>query len=139
MSALARIEAYEAADAARQARTDRAELEALRNYAFKATKAITGLVGGGSEMFAGRIGQMFKADLTYCVERLRERSQMAHRNVVDAILSEKKARRQADALIEAAKQAAVVLGQLPDTKATTDAYAALTAALSEISSARSAA
>ncbi|KAB2676747.1 hypothetical protein F9K85_09635 [Brucella tritici] len=47
--------------------------EALENYAREATKAITGLTGGGSENFCKEIGDVFTADLPYCLERIRER------------------------------------------------------------------
>lgn len=52
-----------------------AENEKLRDYARKATATITGLTSGGSEFFAGRIGDMYIADLKFCEKRIREREQ----------------------------------------------------------------
>jgi hypothetical protein len=63
-----------------EARAEAAERdrEAVRDYAFEITKALTGLVGGGSEMFLGRLfkgtdRELFKADLPFCIGRLRDR------------------------------------------------------------------
>lgn len=61
------------------------ELELLRKYAHEATKAITDLAGGGSELFAGKIGDMFIADLPYCMNRVRERHDMIHRQLVGEV------------------------------------------------------
>jgi len=46
---------------------------ALEQYAREATIAITGLTVGGSEYFGKRIGEVYTADLPYCVEHIRER------------------------------------------------------------------
>jgi hypothetical protein len=61
----------------------RAERDAFREYAHEITKALTGIVGGGSEMFAGRIArgtprEMFKADLPFCVRRIHDRFTTLH-------------------------------------------------------------
>lgn len=53
--------------------TLRKERDALHEYAHEATKAITGLTVGGSEYFGKRIGEMYTADLPFCVERIRDR------------------------------------------------------------------
>jgi hypothetical protein len=47
--------------------------DALRTFAHEATKAITGLTGGGSEYFGKEVDGVFLADLPRCVERLRAR------------------------------------------------------------------
>lgn len=49
------------------------ERDGLRDYAHDATKAITGLTAGGSEYFGRRIGDIYTADLPFCVERIREK------------------------------------------------------------------
>ena len=53
--------------------TKATELDELREYAREATKAITGLTAGGSEYFGKRIGDIYTADLPFCVGRIRER------------------------------------------------------------------
>lgn len=63
-----RAEKAEADNAAKVAR-----IKELAEYAREATKAITGLTGGGSENFGKPIGEFYPADLTFCVERIRER------------------------------------------------------------------
>jgi len=60
-----KLEADNAAQAAR--------IKDLEEYAREATKVITGLTGGGSENFGKQIGDVFTADLPYCLERIRER------------------------------------------------------------------
>ena len=50
-----------------------AQYKDLEDYAREATKAITGLTGGGSENFSKQIGELFTADLPLCLERIRER------------------------------------------------------------------
>lgn len=47
--------------------------EAFRTFTHDATKAITGLTGGGSEYFGKEIDGVFLADLPRCVDRLRAR------------------------------------------------------------------
>lgn len=49
------------------------ERDALRTYAHEATKAITGLTAGGSEYFGRKIGDIYTADLPFCVQRIRDR------------------------------------------------------------------
>lgn len=56
----------------------REAVEALEEYAREATKAITGLVGGGSELFDKQIGDLYTADLEYCVARIRNRFADGH-------------------------------------------------------------
>lgn len=65
---------------------DPVTFQALKDYALKITKTLTGLSGGGSEMFDGRIGDMFKADLLRCAERIRDRHAKAH----ELLIAEKK-------------------------------------------------
>jgi hypothetical protein len=54
------------------------EIAALRDYALAATKTITGLAGGASELFAGQIGDMFKADLQVCASKVHDRHAKMH-------------------------------------------------------------
>jgi Lar family restriction alleviation protein len=56
----------------RAADAGESELEALRKFAHEATIAITGLTGGGSEFFGKRVGDIYLADLPFCVKRIRE-------------------------------------------------------------------
>lgn len=63
----------------------RAELEALREYAREATKAITSLTAGGSEYFAGRIGEIYVADLPFCLERIRASKHALHKQLTAAL------------------------------------------------------
>lgn len=54
------------------------ERDELSDYAFEATKAITSLTAGGSEYFAGKLSDgRYKADLAFCVQRIRERYERA--------------------------------------------------------------
>jgi hypothetical protein len=66
----------------RRAMDEKQELEALRIYAHEATKVLTGLAGGGSELFAGQIGNMFKADLHFCKMRISDRRERLHGQLV---------------------------------------------------------
>lgn len=66
-------------------RADRAELAALRKFAKDATIALTGLTSGGSEFFAGQMGDIYVADIPRCVERVRERYETGSRLTGDAI------------------------------------------------------
>jgi hypothetical protein len=50
----------------------------LASYAHEATKAITGLTAGGSEYFGRKIGDMYTADLPFCVERIRASQSRSH-------------------------------------------------------------
>jgi hypothetical protein len=68
-----------------------AERDRLRTYAHDATKAITGLVGGGSECFGRKIGDIYLADLPFCEARLRERAQLAHEHLLDRVKAAKAA------------------------------------------------
>lgn len=61
---------------------EKQELAALRTYAHEATKVLTSLAGGGSELFAGQIGNMFKADLHFCKMRVCDRHDRLHRQLV---------------------------------------------------------
>lgn len=47
-------------------------IDALTTYAREATIAITNLTVGGSEFFGKRIGDIYLADLPYCVAHIRE-------------------------------------------------------------------
>lgn len=64
---------------------------ALRDYALAATKTITGLAGGGSELFSGQIGDIFKADLQVCASKVHDRHEKMHGLLV-------KSKKDADAL-----------------------------------------
>lgn len=66
-----RLKAMGAILAALEARN--AELVAIEAYAREATAAITGLTFGGSEYFGKRIGDMYTADLAFCVAEIRRR------------------------------------------------------------------
>lgn len=66
--------------------------EELRIYAHEATKAITGLTSGGSEYFGKKIGDMYTADLPFCVERIRASQTRTHERLQKAV-GEKKAER----------------------------------------------
>lgn len=61
------------------------ELNALRQYALDATKAITGLIAGGSEYFGKQIGDIYTADLPLCVERIRTKIEAAHKARIEAL------------------------------------------------------
>jgi hypothetical protein len=63
----------------------RLQLSAMEDYALEVTKAITGLSGGGSEMFSGKIGGIFKADLDKCVQVIRDRHAKTHDILVKAV------------------------------------------------------
>lgn len=69
--------AAEALSEYRQLKADNAALtvrvKELEDYAREATKAITGLSGGGSENFGKAIGDLYPADLPFCLERIRDR------------------------------------------------------------------
>jgi hypothetical protein len=59
------------------------QLEETRAYAHALTCAFTDVVGGGSEMFGGRILrdtplEMYKADIPFCTKRIRDRFTMLH-------------------------------------------------------------
>jgi hypothetical protein len=51
----------------------------------EATKAITNLTAGGSEYFARRVRGVYRADLPFCVQRIRDRFEGAERRWRDAI------------------------------------------------------
>lgn len=52
---------------------ERERSAAITSYAHEATKAITSLTIGGSEFFGKRIGDMYTADLPFCVQHIRDR------------------------------------------------------------------
>jgi hypothetical protein len=98
-----KVKAIRAHITALEARAEAAERdrEAVRDYAFEITKALTGLVGGGSEMFLGRLfkgtdRELFKADLPFCIGRLRDRFTTAFEQVSKAIHREKELQRERD-------------------------------------------
>lgn len=62
----------------------REENERLRAYAAEATKVITGLAGGGSELFT-RDGDDFRADLAVCSQKVRDRHLQAHERFTTAV------------------------------------------------------
>lgn len=61
----------------------------LETYARDSTKAITGLTSGGSEFFGKRIGDIYTADLPYCVDHIRDH----RRRLSDRLIESDKARR----------------------------------------------
>lgn len=63
----ARIEALEAENAE------------LKKYAHEATKVITNLAGGGSELFGKELSGVFLADLSACAKRIRDRHERIHK------------------------------------------------------------
>ena len=83
------------------------EVEKLRTYAHEATVAITGLTVGGSEYFGKRIGEMYTADLPYCVTHIRER--MGHR--VDVFRAEAEVEKLKAELTTARDEWRIVLNQ----------------------------
>lgn len=79
------------------------ELERERDefaaYALAVTKTLTGLTAGGSEYFAGRIGDFYKADLPFCAQRIRERTENLHGIIIQFCDEAKKAREERDAAL----------------------------------------
>lgn len=61
------------------------ELDALRKYAHDLTIAITGLAGGGSELFGKQISGMYTADIPYCVNKIRDRELRSREQLVSAL------------------------------------------------------
>lgn len=96
----------EAADVieAGRSRAETAErlLQEMTEYALDATKALTGLAGGGSEMFSGRIGNIFKADIDKCCQVVRDRHDRAHQFMVKAVKEKNAAVEQSEAMAKAA-------------------------------------
>ena len=66
----------------------------VEQYADALQKALTGFVGGGSELFV-KHGDEYRADIPYCLNRLQERRQNAH----DHVCREIRARKAAEARI----------------------------------------
>ena len=64
------------------------ELERLREYALKVTKALTGLTVGGSEFFRGDKLGFYEADISACIKnikwRLEQREKMGAAKAVAA-------------------------------------------------------
>lgn len=56
-----------------------AENARLREYAHEATKVITNLAGGGSELFGKELSGIFLADLSACAKRIRDRHERVHK------------------------------------------------------------
>ena len=56
----------------------------LREYAASATRTITGLTPGGSEYFAGRIGDIYLADLKRCESIIRAQRETPHKRWKEA-------------------------------------------------------
>lgn len=65
----------------------------LEAYALDITRALTGLVGGGSEMFGRKLGEMYTADIEYCVRQIRDRNAAAHERFAKAARGWKEAER----------------------------------------------
>lgn len=68
----------------------------LEAYALEITKALTGLVGGGSEMFGRKLGKMYTADIDYCVRQIRDRNTRANERYIAAVRAQKEAERALD-------------------------------------------
>lgn len=51
----------------------RRQLAEADDWIREATKAITGLTCGGSEYFTRRVRDVYRADLPFCVQHIRER------------------------------------------------------------------
>lgn len=76
------------------AATKAAELE---TYALEITRVLTGLAGGGSELFEGQIGEFFKADLVRCAAKIRDR----HAKIHALLVAEKRETRRLSAVSDA--------------------------------------
>jgi hypothetical protein len=70
------------------------ERDEARAYAFEATKTITGLTVGGSEFFAGKLGDKYKADLPFCESHIRDRFMHYHEMTIAAMRGKKAAEAQ---------------------------------------------
>ena len=88
----------------------------FEEYAREATKVITGLAGGGSEMFAGKIGDMYKADLIFCAGRVRDRHERMH----TLWAGEAKKRKAAEGIIAEMTDALEECGEYFDNRADAD-------------------
>ena len=100
------LAAYERRELLAALRTLLEHNAALKRYAREATIAITGLTPGGSEYFGKRIGDMYTADLPYCVERIRER--MGYR--MDQLRAEARLAEALKALAEVRRRARNIWG-----------------------------
>jgi hypothetical protein len=71
------------------ARAEAAEalLQQMTEYALEVTRALTGLSGGGSEMFSGRVGNIYKADSEKCCGVVHDRHAKMHGLLVNAVKS----------------------------------------------------
>jgi hypothetical protein len=58
----------------------RRQLAEADDWIREATKAITGLTPGGSEYFGRRVRNVYRADLPFCVQRIRERFEFERRH-----------------------------------------------------------
>ena len=72
------------------------ERDAFAAYALEITRTLTGLTGGGSENFSGKIGDFYKADLPFCAKRIRDREARVHEMVRKAFREAKDAERERD-------------------------------------------
>jgi phosphoribosyl-ATP pyrophosphohydrolase len=79
-----------------------AKIAELEEYAREATKTITSLTAGGSEYFGKKIGEIYTADLPYCLAVIQKRKD----SDFEAVKREAKARKAAEAKI--AEQTAVI-------------------------------
>jgi hypothetical protein len=66
-----------------------ARVEELEPYAREATMLVTGLAGGGSELFAKPIGDFYPADLPFCSARIHDRIDRVRRMGRRALLEKK--------------------------------------------------
>jgi hypothetical protein len=62
-------------------------LQQMTEYALEVTRALTGLSGGGSEMFSGRVGNIYKADIEKCCGVVHDRHAKINGLLVNAVKS----------------------------------------------------
>jgi hypothetical protein len=75
----------------RQVEEAERERDEADKWIHEATKAITGLTAGGSEYFGRRVRNVYRADLEFCVQRIRERFENGHRLACEAVRERKAA------------------------------------------------
>lgn len=59
-----------------------ARIAKLEKYALEITRVLTGLAGGGSELFDGKIGELYTADLPFCSGKIRDKHTKLHELLV---------------------------------------------------------
>lgn len=83
----------------------------LKTYAHELQKALTGLSGGGSEMFV-KHGDDFRADIDACVARVRRRYDNAHTRLVETVHQRDAALSVNKQLLEALEEADYILSRI---------------------------